>query len=214
MEHSGRNRWQPVTSGAPPKTARTEGITGSSPRGHDQRSARGRLEAGRPVRACRQGHLHRHREHNRRDSPTADACCYEAEANADSQKGTGGKGDEPDANEARGLEAIKLTLATSATPAGAASAALAPRAGGRTSAASQRLRLCRREGRHAGAAQRGVVRAHRATVRSSARSPTGCRSRSAPPSGVSYGERHARNRRHCGHPRARRPGDPLAHPAG
>ena len=27
----------------------------------------------------------------------------------------------------------------------------------------------------------------------------------------SYGERHARNRRHCGHPRARRPGDPLAH---
>ena len=85
-------------------------------RGHDQRDARGRLQARRSLRACRQGHLHRHRhrEHNRHEDTTADACCCEAEADSDSQEGTGGKGDESDANEARGGNAIKLTLATSA----------------------------------------------------------------------------------------------------
>jgi hypothetical protein len=42
------------------------------------------------------------------------------------QNSTGGKGDGPDANEARRGKAIKLTLATPATPAGAANVALAP----------------------------------------------------------------------------------------
>jgi MOSC domain-containing protein YiiM len=44
------------------------------------------------------------------EDTTADACGYEA--NADSQEGSGSKGDEPDANKAHGGEANTLTLAT------------------------------------------------------------------------------------------------------
>ena len=71
--------------------------------------------AGRPLRACRQGHLHRQRrgEQNRDEDATADACWCEADAG--SREGTGGEGDEPDANKARGGEAVKLAFVTLAT---------------------------------------------------------------------------------------------------
>jgi len=48
---------------------------------------------------------------HRHEDATPDACRCDAEADADSQEGTGGIGDESDANEAGRREAVKLTLA-------------------------------------------------------------------------------------------------------
>lgn len=86
---------------------------------------------GRPLRPRRQGHLHprRHSRHHRQEDGTAEASGDEVDANPQESPDT--EGNQPDAGEAPGGEAITLTFATSATPPGAAPAALAPCARGR-----------------------------------------------------------------------------------
>jgi hypothetical protein len=96
------------------------------------------------------------------EDATADARWYEADA--DSQEGTGSKGDEAD--KACGGEADTVTLAT-ATRAGAASAALAHRALRLSPASPGKIATPLRSGR-GGAAQQAGVRAHQATDRPSA----------------------------------------------